>query len=138
LFGYWAEIGQKNSESMLGRIASQKQEAFMARHEVSKQEEIERSRRWLRVKANQLCGAFVPETADLFGDFHDGPAWSRQDDPLARLVSFATDPETPKPKRRDANVALEIVGSIEHSYARPDSIVCRPVGMLMLVPRDAL
>ena len=55
---------------------------------------------------------------------------------MTRLIALATDPETPKSKRREANEALELFRAIQPSAAGPDPIVSRPVGMLMLVPRD--
>jgi hypothetical protein len=89
------------------------------------------------VKADQLCGRFVAATGDLFGDGEPGPEWRRQEDPVTRLVSFATDQETVGSKRREANDALDTFRAMQAANATPGPIVSRPLGMLMLVPRDA-
>jgi hypothetical protein len=136
LFAVWAEEARPEAELLAGRIASQRYTAFVARYEALRQEETTRSRHWLRVKADHLCGPFIPPTADLFGVAEPGPVWRTQEDPASRLISLATCRDIPVSKRRDANDALEIFRSIEPSDAMPGPIVSRPIGMLMLVPRD--
>ena len=108
----------------------------MERFQAMEREETARSRQWLRVKADLLCGTFVAPTGDLFGGTAAGPIWRFQEDPTDRLVSLATCPETSPSKRREANEALETFRSIEPANAMPGPIVCRPIGMLMMVPRD--
>ena len=137
MFAPWAESALTEATSLAGRIASARHESFMRRFEASRREEIDRSRRWLRVRADLLCGAFVPPTEDLFGESDKGPGWRSQEDPTRRLISLATDRNTPEPRRRAANEVLETFPKMEHSHAMPDPVVSRPVGMLMLVPRDA-
>ena len=95
-----------------------------------------RHRQWLHVKADLLCGAFVAPTGDLFGASPSGPKWRFQADPVARLISLATCAETPQPKRREANEALEIFRTTELSDEMPGPIVSHPIGILMLVPQD--
>jgi superfamily II DNA or RNA helicase len=136
LFAVWAEEARPEAELLAGRIASQRYTAFVARYEALRQEETTRSRHWLRLKADLLCGPFIPPTADLFGAAEPGPVWRTQEDPASRLISLATCRDIPVSKRRDANDALEIFRSIEPSDAMPGPIVSRPIGMLMLVPRD--
>jgi hypothetical protein len=53
------------------------------------------------------------------------------------LISLATGHDVSVSKRREANEALERFQAIEPSNAIPGSFVCRPIGLLMLVPRDA-
>ena len=136
LFAHWAQPALSATESLVGRIRSQRYEAFITRYEALRQEETERTRRWLRAKANLLCGTFIPPTDDLFGGAEPGPAWRSQEDPMARLISLATSRDMTGPKRREANDALEIFRTIEPSNVMPGPIVSRPIGMLMLVPRD--
>ena len=81
---------------------------------------------------------------------------------MERLVSYATCPETPAARRRDANDAIEIfraagspagsptgsptgskAGSLTGAAAgsqeaEPAAFHFRPVGLLMLVPADAV
>jgi superfamily II DNA or RNA helicase len=138
LFASWSTTAQSRSARLVDRIASEKHAAFAARFEASRQDETERSRRWLRVTADLLCGPFLPPTADLFGAATSEPAWRLLEDPTSRLISIATDPAVAGPKRRAANDALETFRTMQRSDVRPGPIRSRPVGMLMLVPHDAL
>jgi hypothetical protein len=137
LFSYWASPARADAELFADRIAAQKHAAFVARYEDLRREETARVREWLRIKADLLCGTFIAPTSDLFGKADAGPIWRVQEDPATRLVSFATCREMPGSKRREANETLEIFRQIEPSNAMPGAIVARPIGMLMLVPRDA-
>jgi hypothetical protein len=133
-FAYWASQGLLDSELMVSGIGLQKHEEFVERFEAMKHEGTARSRHWLRVKTDLLCGAFAPPTGDLFGASASGPEWRFQEDPMTRLISLATCPETPPSKRREANETLEAFRTIEFPSALPGPIVSRPIGMLMLVP----
>jgi hypothetical protein len=137
LFASWAESARSEAALLVGRIASQTFETFVAQYEASRLEESVRLQHWLRVKADRLCGRFLAATDDLFGAPEPGPAWRRQHDPMARLVSFATDRDVPAPKRREANETLETFRAVQPPKAMPGPVLSRPIGMLMLVPRDA-
>ncbi len=63
---------------------------------------------WLRNRANDICGTFVPCTGDLFGVVAHGPAWSSISAPLDRLAAFATDGSNPPAQRRAANSTVEL------------------------------
>ena len=56
---------------------------------------------------------------------------------MTRLVSFATDRDVTGSKRREANDALNTFRAMQAANVTPGPIVSRPIGMLMLVPRDA-
>jgi hypothetical protein len=137
LFASWAEKAQSLSEELIDQIASERHARFVVQYEALKQEEIARSRHWLRIKADLLCGAFVPPTGDLFGEPEPGPGWRSREDPTTRLVAMATDPEVPSAKRRSANETLEILRTMERSGMAPGPILVRPIGMLMIVPDHA-
>jgi ERCC4-related helicase len=138
LFASWAGEAWQESERLVSTIASRKREVFVARHNTSNDRELAQTNRWLRVKANQLCGSYVAPTGDLFGDPDpSSPDWRRKEDPLARLVSLATDPAIPGSKRREANDVLQIARANEPSRQASAEIVTQPIGMLMLVPKDA-
>ena len=66
---------------MADQIASQHHATFLAEYEASTQQQTSRSRHWLQVKADQLCGTFIAPTRDLFGEPESGPIWRRQQDP---------------------------------------------------------
>jgi len=133
-FAPWAEPARCEAELLADRIAARRHAAFMSRYDAFKQEESSRARRWLRARADLLCGTFVAPTGDLFGWRETGPDWRWREDPVTRLVSFATDPATSGPQRRAANQALELYREIGRSDAIPGPIVTRSIGMLMLVP----
>ena len=46
---------------------------------------------WLRRRADDICGAFVPQTGDLFGATKVGPDWGLLSAPLERLAAFTAD-----------------------------------------------
>jgi hypothetical protein len=138
LFAFWAEPAWAETDAFVSAIADREHDAFVAGHLTSRREQAGRSRRWLRVRADLLCGPFVSPTGDLFGAPRPGPAWRTQEDPLSRLISLATDPETSVAKRREANDTLETRQAAENRNAAPGPVMHRPIGMLMLVPADAL
>jgi hypothetical protein len=101
------------------------------------QREAEQLQAWLRCRADELCGAFVPRPADLFGDPQSESERRRQAEPFDRLAALATDADRPASLRREA-------GSVAALYQRrSDELAVRrnlllsvliPLGMLMLVP----
>jgi hypothetical protein len=137
LFAPWVEVARLETEAFAAQIASRRHHTFVARYEALRQHDTARSRRWLRVRADLLCGPFVTPTGDLFGGSDPGPIWRSQEDPATRLISLATGHDIPASKRREANEALETFQAIEPSNAMPGPFVCRQIGLLMLVPRDA-
>jgi superfamily II DNA or RNA helicase len=137
LFSPWAASARSAAEVAINQIASRRHATFLAEFEASTQKEAARSRHWLQVKADQLCGTFIAPTRDLFGEAKTGPMWRRQQDPVSRLISFGTDRDVIAPKRRDANDALDTFRAMQAANAMPGPIVSRPIGMLMLVPGDA-
>jgi superfamily II DNA or RNA helicase len=137
-FEFWAPPADSDIEVLISGIASRRYKAFIERYQSLRQAQTDQARRWLMVRSERLCGAFMPPTGDLFGGSKSEPSWRDQNDPLLRLIAFATDPDVPAPKRRDANETLEVFHANGSSDASPDAIVTRPVGMLMLVPGNAL
>jgi hypothetical protein len=136
-FATWAEPLRPRADLLADRIASQCQQAFVDRRVAHTREHMSQSHRWLTARADLLCGAFVPRTVDLFGGPEQGPTWRYQADPVHRLVSLATDPETSSAKRREANDALATFRAAAASDAAPGTITVRPIGLLMLVPSHA-
>jgi hypothetical protein len=138
LFASWAEPARPATEALVHDIADRQHEMFAAAHEASSRDQASRSRHWLRTRANHLCGPFIPPTGDLFGEPASGPDWRSREDPLTRLISFATDTETPAAKRREANETIAALRTVEARYSALGPVTYRPLGMLMLVPADAL
>jgi hypothetical protein len=134
LFSPWAASARSAADHVVGQIASQRHTSFVADYHAATQQETTRSQLWLRVKADQLCGTFIAPIRDLFDAPEIGPIWRRQQDPLTRLVSFASDRDVTVSKRREANDALGTFRAMQAANTPPGPIVSRPIGMLMLVP----
>ncbi|MSP01926.1 MAG: hypothetical protein EXR07_12880 [Acetobacteraceae bacterium] len=137
-FSSWADRAHAETDLAIAGIAERERETFATRHEALRSEEVTRTRRWLQVKANTLCGAYAAPAGDLFGAPAAGPAWRHQADPRTRLISFATDPETSAVRRREANAALETFQLADMGGAMPGPATYRAIGLLMLVPDDAV
>lgn len=93
--------------------------------------------RWLRLRADDICGIHVPQTADLFGMTSTLPNWKTLSAPLDRLAAFAADPDNPLTKRREANSAVALFqcrGKERAACVALSPPTLRPVGMLLLVP----
>ena len=76
------------------------------------------------VRADDICGAFVPPTGDLFGAAAHGPDWQSLSAPLDRLAAFTADADNSPARRREANSVIELFQrrgrSVQHAH-----IVCR-------------
>ena len=93
--------------------------------------------RWLRKRADEICGVSMAGMADLFDTVPAGPAWQSSSIPLDRLAGYAADGNNPTTRRREANSVVELFQRRsnergEHGDLSPP--VLRPIGMLMLVP----
>ena len=112
-------------------------ERLTAAHQRIYQRETEQLAAWLRRRAEDICGAFVPRTTDLFGDVPAGPDWQQCTAPLDRLAGFAADPDRPAASRRQA---ARVVASFKDQSDELEAYGClsppalNPLGMLMLVP----
>ena len=97
--------------------------------------------RWLKLRADDICGAHVVRTADLFGTAPDLPPWKSLNGPLDRLAAFAADADNAAAKRREANSAVALyrrrceVGTADLALSPPR---LQPIGMLLLVPEGSV
>jgi hypothetical protein len=94
-------------------------------------------RRWLGLRADDICGVAVARMGDLFGLEAAVPDWKSLQDPLDRLAAFAADAGNPTARRREANsvVALfrrRVDEQVSRMALSPSRL--RPIGMLLLVP----
>ncbi len=89
--------------------------------------------RWADAEAARVCGAYVPPVPDLFGAPPPGPAWRHEADAEQRLILFATSPDSPPGKRREANAALAIFRAAWAGQGAPPIATHRPIGLLVLV-----
>jgi hypothetical protein len=137
LFAHWVPNRQRSAESV-ANVAMQRDAArVMADHQKRAEREADDLRDWLAKRADDICGAFVPQTGDLFGAATDGPAWQSLSAPLDRLAAFTAVANNSPARRREANSAVELFQrrSMEHvARAALSPPVLRLIGMLMLVP----
>jgi superfamily II DNA or RNA helicase len=120
----------------MARIAT----AFTAHRAATLSREEARLAGWLRVRADALCGAAIPVTADLFGSPSVQPAWRTDAPPADRLAAYAAEPAHPAPRRREANFALEHAAERLRALRQQAVLaapILRPIGLLMLVPPNA-
>jgi hypothetical protein len=137
MFASWVPKLRPRAEK-LAAVAMDRMANEFARTQCDRADrELADLQRWLRLRADDICGAYVPRTADLFGFAPVVPAWRSLPAPLDRLAAFAADADNPPSRRREASstVALcrrradERAGRIALSPPR-----LQPIGMLMLVP----
>jgi hypothetical protein len=138
LFASWVPTRQPEAEA----VAAITMQCEAARIGVEYQQRAEREasdlQQWLRGRADDICGAFVPRTGDMFGATTAGPEWLCLSAPLDRLAGFAADGNNPPARRREANSAVELFqrrGKERDGRALLVPPVLRLVGMLMLVPQ---
>jgi hypothetical protein len=137
LFAAWAPQRQAEAEAVataaMQRMATQ---CAAVRQNASDRAAAELER-WLRLRADAICGAFVPRTADLFGAPPAGAAWQLLAAPLDRLAAFALDSGNPPALRREADSVVALFrrrADGRAAHAKLSAPMLLPAGMLMLVP----
>ena len=137
LFACWVPGRQLEAEAVADAAMLRKTVQIAADHQQRIEREASDLQDWLRRRANDICGAFEPQTGDLFGAAAHGPAWQLLPLPLDRLVVFAADDSNTPARRREANSIVELYQRrITEQAARAalSPPVLHPTGMLMLVP----
>ena len=137
LFAGWAACRQADAEAVARAVLQRMAVAFAATRRDAIDREASELERWLRLRADGICGAFVPRTADLFGAVPADPDWQLLPAPLDRLAAFASDGGNPSGRRREADSVVSLfrrrVGEGEACAAFSPPLLL-PAGMLMLVP----
>ena len=137
LFAHWVPSRQREATS----VASAAMQRDAARITMDHQRRTERDwndlQGWLRRRGDEICGAFVPPTGDLFGATEDGPEWRLLSAPIERLAAFTADADNPPARRREANSAVELFRRRNGELAALSPPVLSLIGMLMLVPSAA-
>jgi hypothetical protein len=137
LFADWVPRRQSEAEAIAGAAMRREVARLRLDHRRSSKRQAMELQDWLRRRADDICGAFVPRTGDLFGAADARPAWQSLREPVERLAAFTADPNNPLPQRREANSVIELFQRQqgEHAARAPLSApILRPIGMLMLVP----
>ncbi len=137
LFARWVPDRRHEAEAAARAAIARDVSRLMADHQGWIDREAKRLQDWLRGRADDICGEFVPRTGDLFGVTADGPAWQFRSAPLDRLAAFVADPDNPPARRREAGNAVELFERGRKDLGARACLVptvLRPIGMLMLVP----
>jgi hypothetical protein len=134
LFAQWVPKRQRKAASIASAAMQHDAARFTADHRGQAGREAGELQDWLRRRADDICGAFVPQTGDLFGVAKDGPAWRLLSAPLERLAAFTGDADISSARRREANSAIELFQRRSGEGAALSPPVLSLIGMLMLVP----
>jgi hypothetical protein len=137
LFAHWVPNRQQEVASVASAAMQRDAVRFTADHQRKAERESGDLQDWLRRRADDICGAFVPQTGDLFGQTKVGPDWGLLSAPLERLAAFTADADISQARRREANSAVELFQrrNVERAALLPP--VLSLIGMLMLVPSVA-
>jgi hypothetical protein len=140
LFANWLPRRQIVAEAVAAAAMRRDAERFAIDHQHRTDREAVDLGRWLRGRADAICGVFIPRTGDLFGAALPGADWQVSSEPIDRLAAFAADGDNPPNRRREANSAVELFQRrcTEHEgRATLSPPFLRLIGMLMLVPVDS-
>jgi hypothetical protein len=137
LFAHWVPGRQREATALASAATHRDAARITTDHQRRTEREASDMQNWLRRRADDICGTFVPPTGDLFGAVRVGPDWRWLSAPLERLAAFTADADNPPARRREANSAVELFQrrSVERAALSPP--VLSLIGMLMLVPRAA-
>jgi hypothetical protein len=137
LFASWVPKrqpqGKKIAAAVMDRVAAE----FARTQRDRAEREVADLQRWLRLRAADICGVYMPRTADLFGHAPIVPTWKSSPAPLDRLAAFAVDADNPPARRREANSAVALFQRRAEERASRTVLSAprlRPIGMLLLVP----
>ncbi|HEY8290434.1 MAG TPA: hypothetical protein VIG49_14270, partial [Acetobacteraceae bacterium] len=139
LFAAWAPGRRAHADGVAASVLASAHAAFAATRDAQAKREASQMDRWLRTRADAICGPRLIPTGDLFGANPSGPAWRTLAAPLDRLAAFASDAVAPSDRRRSAAHAVGLFQRRISERAERLSLTTagpRPVGMLMLVPAE--
>ncbi len=137
LFSTWVPTRRPEGDAAASVVMQRAVALTTTEHQQRTQRETNDQRQWLRGRADDICGAFVPRTGDLFGAVTPGQDWLSLSGPLDRLSAFASDGSNPPTQRREANSAVELFqrrDTERNTNALSSPATLRLSGMLMLVP----
>lgn len=141
-FAGWGEGARAAAEQAAREAFANLADAFSEEHGRSIASEREELTRWLRLRAEELCGRVELQTGDLFGSGApearpDPSAWRALEGPRERLAGFAKDPTQPLARRREAEGVLRLHDGRVQDLARRGRLAppaVTPLGLLLLVP----
>ena len=134
LFACWAPMRQREADAVAAATMDGVAAELTASRRKSAETEAVVHERWLRLRANDICGASIAATADLFGAEPNEPTWQSSSVPLDRLAAYAADASNPAARRREASSAVELFLRRINERGEILRPMLHPIGMLMLVP----
>ena len=139
-FADWVPARQAEAEALaIATMQSRAGEIARTLRDAGQRQKVELAT-WLGARANEICGAALPQSVDLFGAPSAAALWRMPIAPHDRLAAFAVDGSNPPARRREADAVLEAHRNAMRQGEAGDLLgppELRPLGMLMLVPRDA-
>jgi hypothetical protein len=136
-FASWVQKRTRQAEKVAAATGDRMATEFAAMQGHAAEREAADLQRWLRLRADDICGAYAPRTPDLFGLAPTLPGWKSLPAPLDRLAAFAADTDNPPARRREANSAVSLFQRRREERETRTSLSpprLRPIGMLLLVP----
>jgi hypothetical protein len=136
-FAHWLPDRQREAEAIARAAMHRDAAAVIQDHRRGIDREAHGLENWIRLRADDICGAFAPQTGDLFGADWDGAVWRSLPAPIDRLAAFTADPDNPPARRREANSVVELFQRRTADRAARTTLsspVLQLIGMLMLVP----
>jgi hypothetical protein len=136
-FAEWVAHSHADAEAVATKAMHRIVTEFTSARQGATDREAVEMGRWLKLRADGICGAFVPRTPDLFGDMPRGVDWQLLSAPTDRLSAFAADGGNPPGRRREADSVVALFQrrtKERETRAAMSPPVLIPVSMLMLVP----
>jgi hypothetical protein len=136
-FASWVPKRQPQAEKIAAAVMHRVATEFARTQRHEGEREAADLQRWLRLRADDICGVRVSPTADLFGLAPMLAQWKSLASPMDRLAAFAADADNTPARRREAN---SVVALFQRRSAESESRTAlvpprlRPIGMLLLVP----
>ena len=135
LFAHWVPNRQPEAASVASAAMQRDAARFTADHQRKAEREAGDLQDWLRRRADDICGAFVPQTGDLFGATKVGPDWRLLSAPLERLAAFtARRRQFTGTTSRGEQCHRAVPAAAAWNGAALSPPVLSLIGMLMLVP----
>jgi superfamily II DNA or RNA helicase len=137
LFAGCAPRCRMDAEGVATKVMQRLAMEFAATRRGATDREAAELERWLRLRADDICGAFFHRTADLFGAVPTDPDWQLLAAPLDRLAAFAADGTNLSARRREADSVVSLFrrrAREREARAALSPPMLVPAGMLMLVP----
>jgi superfamily II DNA or RNA helicase len=136
-FAAWVPMRSPHAERLAHNIMQRIADHVVQARRAAADRDTQNLERWLKLRADDICGVWQSRTADLFGAAPDGPVWKLLSQPLDRLAAYAAGADNPPPKRREANSAVSVFRDRikEQTHRLALSVPrLRTIGMLMLMP----